>query len=269
MIAAIRSELLKFFTTRMWWGMAIALFVAAALFAALFAFAFTVEMDPAMAESQGVPQPDPVQLASSVYTAGLTIGYTLTLVIGIMMIGSEYRHKTISGTFLAVPRRAKVMVAKILALLGIGAFYGVVSLLGSVSAGAVVLVARGADPFPDPEVARSLALSVLVMGLWALIGLGIGILIPNLVADLIISIGVLWVVEPIASILLSLWDFGRDHVVQFLPSMATNSMVGGVTQTGDQAPNTLEWWAGALVLIAYAAVLAAIGSWLTSRRDVS
>ena len=38
MIRSIKSELLKFFTTRMWWGMAIAIFVAGGAFAALFTF---------------------------------------------------------------------------------------------------------------------------------------------------------------------------------------------------------------------------------------
>jgi len=32
---------------------------------------------------------------------------------------------------------------------------------------------------------------------------------------------------------------------------------------------TLSWWAGALVLAAYAAVMAGVGSWLTVRRDIS
>lgn len=37
MTAAIKSEFRKFFTTRLWWGMAIGVFLAGAAFAALFA----------------------------------------------------------------------------------------------------------------------------------------------------------------------------------------------------------------------------------------
>ena len=43
MVASIRSELLKFFTTRLWWGMAIAVLVAGAGFALLFGLLFTSE----------------------------------------------------------------------------------------------------------------------------------------------------------------------------------------------------------------------------------
>ena len=38
---AVRAELLKFFTTRLWWGMGIAVFLTGAGFALLFALIFT------------------------------------------------------------------------------------------------------------------------------------------------------------------------------------------------------------------------------------
>ena len=43
MIPAIRSEFRKFFTTRLWWGMAVGIFLAGAAFAALFGFLLTSE----------------------------------------------------------------------------------------------------------------------------------------------------------------------------------------------------------------------------------
>jgi hypothetical protein len=44
-------------------------------------------------------------------------------------------------------------------------------------------------------------------------------------------------------------------------------MVGQVNTSA--TVELLSWWAGALVLVAYAAVLAGIGSVLTVRRDVT
>lgn len=263
MTAAIRSELRKFFTTRLWWGMAIAIFVAGAGFAALFGFLLTGDA----AGEQGVPTGDDVQIANSVYTAGLSIGYLLLLTIGVLQIGSEYRHKTITGTFLATPRRLRAMLAKIVALLVIGVVYGLVSLVGSASVGAVVLSSRDVDPFPSTEILRTLALSLLVLGLWALIGLGIGILIPNQVAALLIGVGVAWIVEPLAGFALSFWEFGRENIVQYLPTAATNAIVNAVQNSPDEV--RLEWWAAALVLAAYAALLAGFGTWRTVRSDIS
>jgi ABC-2 type transport system permease protein len=266
MTAAIRSEFRKFFTTRLWWGMAIAMFVLGAVFAVAFGFLLTLEPDPG---AQGQPTGTPVQVANSVYTSGLSVGYLLTLTIGVLQIGAEYRHKTITSTFLGTPKRGRVMAAKVISLLGIGALYGLVSLVGSVIAGAIVLNARGFDPFPGTEVLRTLALGLLVLGLWALIGLGAGILIPNQVAALLIAVGVAWIIEPLAGFGLSFWDWGRDNIVPYLPSAATGAMVNGVQQGGDNAAQPLAWWAGALVLAAYAAVLAGFGSWRTVRSDIS
>ena len=39
--------------------------------------------------------------------------------------------------------------------------------------------------------------------------------------------------------------------------------------SGVPGADPLSWWGGALVLIAYAAVLAGVGSMLTVRRDVT
>lgn len=268
MTRAIRAEFRKFFTTRLWWGMAIGVFLCGAVVAVGFAFLYTSDlMTEAMGpDGQPMPPPSPTQLANSVYTGGITIGYLLLLTIGIIHIGSEFRHKTVTSTFLANPHRVRVMLAKVVALLGIGAFYGLISLLGSVGPGALVLNLRGADPFPSSDVLRTLALSLLVLGLWALIGLGVGILIPNQVAALLIGVLVAWIAEPIAGALLGVWDFGRDHIVPFLPTQATTAVVGVQTTPGQ---TQLDWWVAALVLVAYAAVLAGLGSWRVAKQDVA
>ena len=78
-----QPEFRKFFTTRLWWGMAIGVFVAApaaGLFAAL---------DGSSSRRRGAPgrrrtRLDPTQTAPNVYTAGLSVGYLLMLTIGVI-----------------------------------------------------------------------------------------------------------------------------------------------------------------------------------------
>lgn len=261
---AVKAELRKFFTTRLWWGMAIGVFLAGAAFAALFAL---LDPTPEMTGGVDVPNLSNVSRVSSVYTGGLSVSYLLTLSIGIMTIGSEYRHKTITSTFLATPRRVKVMVAKVVSLIGIGAFYGIVSLVGAVGVGASIIAARGFSPFPSSSIWRTLALSLLVLAVWALIGLGAGILIPNQVAALLISIGLAWIIEPLVGFLIGAQSWGKG-IAPYFPSNLTTA----VLDTGSAAGSTftpLAWWAAALVLTGYAAVMTLIGSVLTVRRDVS
>ena len=266
MIPAIRSEFRKFFTTRLWWGMAIAVFVSAAAFAVLFGF---IVANPSAAGGPGGGQiiGDDTQVANSVYTAGTSIGRLLLLTIGILAIGSEYRHKTMSATLLATPRRVRAMAAKAVALMGIGVLYGLLNLAGAVTVGAVVLGVIDRPAFPSSEVARTLVLSLLVLALWALLGLGIGILIPNQVAALFIGVAVAWIVEPLLGLLLTIWDLSREHIAPFLPTNATNAAFNAISQDPNEV--RLEWWGGALMLMTYAVVLAGFGIWRTTRADIS
>lgn len=267
MRAAVHAELRKLFTTRLWWGMAIAVFVSGAAFAVLFAFVLTSRSLQGP-QAAAVPRTD-AALAKAVFTSGLQVGYLLTLAIGVLTIGSEYRHQTITATFLAIPRRGRVMAAKVVALLAIGVLYGLLSLVGAVGAGTLVLTSKGVSPFADPSIWRTLALSLLVLGLWALIGLGAGILIPNQVAALLISVAIAWIVEPLLGLVLTLTDWGKT-VAPYLPSRATSAMLESTSGGFDnQAVHQLSWWAGALVLTAYAALMAGLGTWRTLRSDIS
>jgi ABC-2 type transport system permease protein len=266
---SVKAEFRKFFTTRMWWGMATGVFLSGALLAAFFALVVAGATPRGAAGPGSVPTPGlgNAAMVSTVYTGGLSTAYLLTLAVGVMAIGSEYRHKTITSTFLSTPKRVRVMVAKVISLLGIGAFYGVVFLLGSVGAGAAAISLKGFSPFPEVgPITRTLALSLLVLGLWSLIGLGAGILIPNQVAAILIAVGAAWILEPLLAFGLSFASWGRP-IVPYLPSEATTAMVGQINANPNVAP--LSWWAGALVLVAYASVLAGIGSLLTVHRDVT
>ncbi len=266
---AVRAELLKLFTTRLWWGMAIGVALSSAVFAVLFGFLYTSDVSlggPGGGESARSFS-TPEQIANTVYTAGLSVGYLLLLTIGVMQIGMEYRHKTISSTFLTLPRRARAMGAKVVALLVIGAGYGALSVVASVIPGAVVLILRDADPFPTTGILRTLLLMLLVLGLWALIGLGVGILIPNQIAALLIAVGVAWIVEPLLGFALSAWDVTAKWVAPIMPSEATQAVLNVAPPDADRI--RLDWWAAALVLIAWSALLAGVGTLRTMRQDIS
>lgn len=259
---AIKAEIQKLMTTRLWWGMAIALFLCGALFALLFGSISQTDSD-----QEGMPTFTPLQIAINTYTSGVGFGYVFLMVIGIMTIGSEYRHKTITGTLLAEPRRPVMIASKVIALLGFGVLYGLVFLAGSVITGATILSARGMQAFPEAgTLTRSLLLVLLVLGLWALIGLGLGVMIPNQVAAILVGVGIAFILEPILSVVGTLIDGGRD-VVKFFPSQATNAVLGGYN--GDPESVMLNWGQGTLMLLLYAAVFVAIGTWLTNRRDVA
>jgi len=267
MIPAVRAEFRKFFTTRMWWG----LLIPTALLGGLFAWLAASLIAGSEAGGPGggggrFPGLDNPQMVSSVYTFGLSISRLILLAIGVMCIGAEYRHKTITGTFLATPVRSTVMAAKVVSLLVIGALYGLVQTAGSFGVGAAIIRSKGFDILPDGAL-RSLALGLLVLGLWALIGLGAGILIPNQVAALLIAVGVAWIVEPLLTLVFSTQSWG-EPVVPYMPSQATSAIVNSISDPNSTiAP--LSWQVASLVLLGYAVLLAGIGTLRTLRADIS
>lgn len=273
MITAIRSELLKYTSTRTSWGLTAGMFVTgigfSALFGALFVYGNILE---------GVELADvtsPLLLARIIYTSAIQFGYLLALVIGVLSIGQEYRHHTVTGTFLATPQRTKVIAAKVVALCIIAAVSGVVHVVGALIGGGLILGTAGLPVYPDAaELTRTLLLMLLVLALWTLIGLGVGVLIPNQVAALCLAIAVAWIVEPLAGFGLTFVSWG-ETLSRYFPSQVTAATLDVFTGTDEALRSALGgpaeplgWAVAALVLLAYAAVMAGIGLVLTRSRDI-
>lgn len=274
MIPLVRAEVLKYVSTRTSWGLTLGMFLTGAGFAALFGgFLIYGSIIPGVSIKDTVPE---LTLARIVYTAGIQFGYLLALIIGILSIGQEFRHKTVSGTFLATAKRERVIGAKVLALVVIAAVSGLVHVVGALVGGGIILATADLPIYPDPaQLSKTLLLILLVLALWSLMGLGIGVLIPNQVAALSVAIAFAWILEPLAGLFLRLADWG-DAIARYLPSQATASTLDVFTGTDAEltqalggAADPLTWWAAALVLLAYAAVMATLGLVRTRSRDIT
>ncbi len=258
----IRAELRKIFTTRLWWGLLIGVGASSAALAVLIA---TLAGRGAQG---GLPPVTEAPLVRSVYTAGLTVSDLCSLAFGIIVMAGEYRHQTMASTVLTAPRRLRIVLAKLVAVVLVGLGYGVLSVVAGVVAGAPVILARGGTArLTTDDVPRALLLAVVAVALWAVIGLGIGTLIRNQIVALLVAIGTAWIVEPIVVGVLNAAHAGG--VAQFLPTSATNALVTPPTTGGGFTTSLLPWWAGALVLLGYAGISGALGAGLTLRRDIT
>lgn len=261
----IRSELLKIVTTRVWWGLLIGVVVQAAGLTLLTALLLSVAGPDG---SGGANWNDPAW-ARTVYSSGLSFAYLCTLALGALSMSGERRHRTLSITLLASPHRWRVVVAKLVAMLLAGLGYGVATELASVAVGAPILINRGGSALlTDSSVLRSLALTALAIALWAILGLGVGTVIPNQIVAIVVPVAVAWIVDPILSLVLNL--NGHGDIARFLASSASSAMSSPVTSAGQGVEvNLLPWWGGALVMLGYAAVLAGVGAAATLQRDVT
>ena len=260
--AALAAEWRKLTSTALWWVLALGMAAYLAFVGAAMAFSLTV------APEGQAPPLGGLDAALTVYGVLNAVGYVFPLVVGTLLVTTEVRHKTLTQTLLAEPRRGVVLGAKLVLAAGIGLLYGVAGVVGLVAAGAPVLSAVGDGAFlDDPEVVRALLLGVLVTGLWAVLGTGFGAVVPQQVAAVVAILAFTQFVEPIARLALGAVD-GLSVVSAYLPGAAADAVVGAslFSQMGDV--DLLPAWGGALVLLGYAAALTLAGRLTTFARDV-
>ncbi|MGZ0712448.1 ABC transporter permease (plasmid) [Coraliomargarita sp. W4R53] len=270
LMAATRSESTKQFTTSMWWILAIVLVAYIAFTAAALGFVFAASASGAL-PGDG-PQLPASNIAPMLYSTATSVGYVFPLLIGTMIVTGEFRHKTLTPTFLAVPRRGRVLWAKLIASVPLGALYGLLGVIAAVIPAAVVLAVYDLDTeLGSTDTWAMLARMVLAYLLWVFVGIGVGALVRNQVGAIVGVLVFTQFLEPIGRTAAAFVD-GLSGVTQFLPGAASDALVGAsvlTMATPDAAADTLAWWVGGVVLLGYAAVLLGLGSLLSWRRDVS
>lgn len=261
MTAVVRAELIKLRTTRLWWGM---LLGAAALAGFNVLFTALTAANPPDTGGPVIPPLDEQAGVLATYGAGFQSAYLMLAVLGTLIAAGDFRHHTATPTFLATPHRGVVVAAKMAVAALVGVAYGVVLQAASVALGAAFIVGGGDSlRLAEPEVARALALGVLGIAVWAVIGTAVGILVRNQVVAVIGVVLAVFLVDVLVS--LALTAVGAESAARFLPGNASIAVVEG--STGSEL-ELLSWWAGLLTLLAYGAVTATIGYVVNLRRDV-
>ncbi len=270
---AVAAETAKLVTTRMWWVLALVLFGYIALLAgglsALFGAIESGAISPDAAGAGGAP-PSFGELAPLIYSFASSVGYVFPVLLGALATTGEFRHQTLTPTFLATPKRGRVLGAKVGTLFAAGAGYGVVALLASVGVGALVMSAFGVDTLlGESDTWALIGRAILGMALWATIGVGLGVLVPSQVAAVVIVLAFTQFVEPLLRFA-SMFTELTAGIGRFLPGAASDALVGASFFTISAPQSTmLEWWQGGVVLLAYA-LAATIGGYFVSwKRDVT
>ena len=268
---AIRAEVRKIFTTRLWWGLLGGLIVVSGGLSALFSSLVGTKVagsnpsdNPFLVMTKGT--------AELIYSAGFVYNLTplFPLALGVILITQEFRHQTISATFLATPRRSQLLAAKWVAVVVIGVIYGLVHDVFSGGFGAMVLGIKGEPTFlGDAGIWRTFAISLLCFVLWALLGFGFGLLVRNQLAAVFLALGIAFIAHIALSIVFGILNW--DTAGKFLPDNLSVGMLVTSDPTGGAAGSSpyFTWWVNALIFLGYAVVLSGVGSWLLSRRDIS
>jgi ABC-type transport system involved in multi-copper enzyme maturation permease subunit len=255
----IRSEILKLRTVWSTWlivAIAVAVMVLLALVVAF--------VHPPAGNASGALTPlrGSARWFDNVFST-MDVSQDLTLVLGILCVTGEYRHKTVTATYLAEPRRGRVTAAKLVvaALAGL-ALAVVVGLAGLVLG--VVLVGSSGGPTGVmlDQFGRVIPGVLGAAALFAVYGAGLGALLKNQVVAVVVGLGFSFVVEPIMEGI-------APRVARYLPGYAAQALSGSAARGISRVIPLLTWWEGTLALVAYAVVLAVAGSLTTLRADVT
>jgi len=186
--------------------------------------------------------------------AGVTAFFAL--VLGVLVVTTEFRHGTATHTFLAAPRRERVLAAKVTASVLAAAL---LALLATALALAIAIVwltaADRSVPLADGDLVGDGARLLLGSALWAALGVAVGAVVRNQAGAIAFALIWLLVAEPLASTVF-------DRVADYLPGAAIAAVLGW-DESGLSAGR------GLAVALAYVVVLGVAATAATVRRDLT
>lgn len=184
-------------------------------------------------------------------------GGIFALIVGARTFTDEFRHSTIAHTYIADPRRIVSTIAKAGAAAMSGILVGlVVAAALAVVAVAMALLSRGEIAFHASDLVPTMGL-VAAMGLWSVLGAGLGAIIRNQVA--VVAGGLIWI--------LMLENLGAgllEEAGRYLPGQTAHAMA----QT-PEAVGALSSGPAAALMAAYATLIIIGALAVSRRRDIT
>jgi len=211
-------------------------------------------------------------IAGDMMTSGQFLGVLFAMIIGILVVTNEYAHQTATATFMANPRRTRVIMAKFAAAACFGALFWLASTVLDVIVTPIYLHSEQVSvALSDWGVVRSVLLNLLAFVMWAIFGLGLGTLVRSQVGSVVTGMSAYLVGIAAVAIIVQLIYTVYHHAwvesaIVIAPAVASLVMT---TPGRIDIDNPPPQWAGVAVMLAYTVAFGAIGIMLNRRRDVS
>ena len=242
MNALLQAELLKLRTTRTFVAL-----VGAALVLSLIVVSLIAALSSDFTKSD----------VRDLFTADFS-GFFI-LLLGVIGMAGEWRHRTITGTVLAAPNRLRLLAAKTLSYAVAGAVLSLIVTATIMLVGTVILSARGETTVGVGDLADVLWRNLVVAALLGALGVCIGGLLRN---QIVATVGLLVVSFAVEPTLIAV----ADDVGKFGPLVGAPSGIQGVS-TSDGAA-ILPSGVALLVMIGWVGIAFAATALLLQRRDL-
>ena len=246
MTALLQAELIKLRTTRTFFALAAIAVGTSVTLVALVAL---------------LTEPTKESVIVDVFTADTSSFFIL--VLAIVGISGEWRHRTITSSLLAAPNRLRFLAAKTLAFAAAGLLLSLLISISITVVGFAILSVRDL-PLPDTgELVAQLGRNAIVAALLGAFGVGLGALVRN---QLVAIVGVLVLALVLEPTLLAL----APDVARFGPTGALATAAAGIPadDAGLGDVDLLAPGLAVLALLGWIAGAFAIGATLLRRRDL-
>jgi ABC-2 type transport system permease protein len=274
----LRAEFMKIRTTGTGWLFLTGFVVFTALALTISGFGSHYQLYPqqgpgraqALAQAAQARTPSGLAaIAAGMMTSGQRIGVIFALLLGVIIVTSEFANQTAAVTFVTVPRRTTVIRAKLAAAACCGALFWLVgTVIAAVTTPLFLYSQHVSTSLAGWTVARSVLLNLLAFVAWGAFGLGLGAVLRSQMAAVIAAIavyvgsfGALLVFTLLYNLLHQAWLLGGPVIA---PAVASEVMI----TSGPAFPHAPPGWVGGVIMIGYTVALVAGGIALTKRRDV-
>ncbi|RJK97840.1 ABC transporter permease subunit [Vallicoccus soli] len=201
------------------------------------------------------------ELPAMFVTWGITFGQIAALVLGTLVITSEYASGTIRPSLAAVPRRMRLLGAKVAVLAAVMLVLGLAVSFASYAVGDFFLSREGVGvPLSDDGVLRALVGNALYLSVLAVFGLGLGLVLRHTAAAVTVGIALVFVVGQLVTLL-------PGTVGEWVAKLMPGNAGSAVTTVVPWDPDQLGPWTGFGVFALETALLVALGAVLLARRD--
>jgi hypothetical protein len=185
------------------------------------------------------------------------------LILAIVGISGEWRHRTITSSLLAAPDRLRFLAAKTLAFAAAGLMLSLVIALFVSIAGFAILSSRSLPVPQAGELARQVGLNAIVAALLGAFGVGIGALVRNQPVAIVAVLLMSFALEPVVLGLAP--DVGRFGPFVGLPTAVQDIPSSDV---GFEDVDLLSPALAGLGMLGWIGSAFAVGALLLRRRDV-
>ena len=248
----LRSELTKILSVRSTYWTLLALVVASVGWAVLYC-----------AGTVSHPTGGAVNATFASLMGQVALGELVIVVLGALVITSEYSTGMIRTSLAVMPRRGVLYAGKATVFAGVTFTISLVVSFVDFFVGQAILSSKHLNTtLAQPDVLRAVLLSAAIVTVFGLLAYGTGAIIRHTPGAITSMLGMIFLIPLLAQALPTPW---YHDIVRWLPGGQALSPIASSAPPG--SPYLFSAWGEFAVFGGYAVVLLALGAWSFIRRD--